>query len=221
MRILRFHALFLLLLTALAAPAQAAPPAADQLVARIQKLYDTAGSYQADFAQTSTLKTTGQKTEASGKVVFKKPGKMRWIYEKPIDQELISDGKTLWIVQPDDKQAVRSDAEKYLKNRASITFLAGKGRLTDEFTVALGAAPAGAGEGTPLVLTPKQPDPTVSKVVLIADAKTGAVRETWVYDFLGNVTRVQFQNPVHGKKVDEKQFSYTPPKGFDVIEQNF
>ena len=193
--------------------------AAGDLAAKVQAAYDKAPSYTARFEQESHVKATGNTTRAEGTVTFKKPGKMRWIYVKPVDQEIISDGKQVWIYQPEDKQVVVGSAAKILKNRASITFLAGEGRLGDEFNIRTGTLPAGAAKGTVLELTPKAADPSVTRVLLVADPATGYVAESWVYDFMGNSTRVRFLEPKVGKKVPDAHFVFTPPAGIDVIKQ--
>ena len=38
--------------------------------------------------------------EATGKAIFKKPGMMKWDYISPDTQQIVSDGKTIWIFQP-------------------------------------------------------------------------------------------------------------------------
>lgn len=211
-----------LFILALAAPAAAEKSeTAEALAERVQKLYETVPSYSAEFVQTSHLRTTGQSMEAKGTVAFKKPGKMRWVYETPMKQEIISDGETLWVYQPEDKQVMVSEAERFLKSRASITFLAGQGDLKEEFNLSLGEAPDGAAEGPVLELTPKQEDPTVARVLLIVDPKASTVVESWVYDFMGNATSVRFLNPETGITLDDEQFTFEPPRGTDIIQGGF
>lgn len=214
---MRTIALSFALAFAVAAPAFA-DEAAD-LAAKVQTVYDKVPSYTADFAQETASKLAGAGPEARGTVAFKKPGRMRWTYTTPVPQEIISDGKTLWLYQPNDKQVIVSEAAKYLKNRASITFLAGQGKLTSEFNVALTTPPPGAGKGTALELVPKQPDPTAARVVLLVDPKTGLVAESWVYDFMGNATHVRFTNAETGNKLKDDRFRFDIPKGIDIIDQ--
>ena len=210
------------LLLAVAAPVAAEKPeTAEELAARVQKLYETVPSYSAEFVQTSHLRTTGQAMEARGTVAFKKPGKMRWVYETPMKQEIISDGETLWLYQPEDNQVMVSEAERFLKSRASITFLAGQGSLTEEFEVSLGEAPEGAAEGPVLELSPREEDPTVARVLLVVDDKASTVVESWVYDFMGNATSVRFIDPETGVTLDDEQFTFEAPRGTDVIQGNF
>ena len=52
-----------------------------------------------------------RKTNSSGEVTFKKPGRMRWDYEKPDKSSYITDGGVLWLYEPDDKQAFKQDLE--------------------------------------------------------------------------------------------------------------
>jgi len=38
-----------------------------------------------------------RKTSSAGGVMFKKPGRMRWDYEKPEKATYVSDGGVLWV----------------------------------------------------------------------------------------------------------------------------
>src|SRR3990170_5322463 len=35
--------------------------------------------------------------EAKGSFVFQRPGRFRWVYEKPADQVIVGDGERVWI----------------------------------------------------------------------------------------------------------------------------
>ena len=58
------------------------------VVAEVQKRYDAAADFRARFTQTLTSAALGRKTNSSGEVTFKKPGRMRWDYEKPDKSQL-------------------------------------------------------------------------------------------------------------------------------------
>src|SRR5262245_15065457 len=70
-----------------AAAAQSAAPAArlevHAVVDRVQKRYDAATDFRARFGQTLANVAFGRKSSLSGEVLFKKPGRMRWNYDKP------------------------------------------------------------------------------------------------------------------------------------------
>src|SRR5215204_5725412 len=105
------------LLIAMAQAATAAPPPAPAaagarldvkaVVAEVQKRYDGAADFRARFTQTLTSTALGRKTNSSGEVMFKKPGRMRWDYEKPEKSSYVTDGGVLWLYEPDDKQAFK------------------------------------------------------------------------------------------------------------------
>ena len=111
-----------LLIVMAQAPAAAAPrsrgraAAAARLdvkavVAEVQKRYDGAADFRARFTQTLTSAAMGRKTNSAGEVMFKKPGRMRWDYEKPEKSSYITDGGVLWLYEPDDKQAFKQELE--------------------------------------------------------------------------------------------------------------
>src|SRR3954447_14515398 len=111
--------IILSLIVAMAQPpgplaAAAAPGAGSHLdvaavVAKVQKRYDEAADFKARFTQTLTSAALKRTTNSSGQVTFKKPGRMRWDYEKPDKSSYITDGGVLWLYEPDDKQAFKQD----------------------------------------------------------------------------------------------------------------
>src|SRR5262245_45844177 len=70
--------------TAPAKPQPAAAPSADvkALVDRMQSFYEGTQDFTASFRQDYTYKAFKRTQTSTGKVLFKKPGMMRWEYEK-------------------------------------------------------------------------------------------------------------------------------------------
>src|SRR5690348_11488494 len=94
------------------APAPAAPAArleVKAVTAEVQKRYDGAADFKARFSQTLTSAAMARKTSSSGEVTFKKPGRMRWDYEKPDRNTYVTDGNVLWLYEPEDKQAFKQE----------------------------------------------------------------------------------------------------------------
>src|SRR4051812_44646644 len=156
-------------------PAPAPPPPGARLdvkavVAEVQKRYDGAADFRARFTQTLTSAALGRKTNSSGEVTFKKPGRMRWDYEKPDKSSYITDGGVLWLYEPDDKQAFKQDL-KTSQLPAALSFLTGKGKLAAEFDIAFVAN--GNGNGAKpgpdyvLSLSPKTPQAQVKTIQFV------------------------------------------------------
>jgi hypothetical protein len=66
----------------------------------VQSFYDQTKTLQAEFEQTRYTQLYDRYDRATGKVVFKKPGMMRWDYAQPNGQVFVSNGKKLLIYQP-------------------------------------------------------------------------------------------------------------------------
>ena len=117
------------------APAAAGPRLeVKAVVAEVQKRYDGAADFRARFTQTLTSAAMGRKTSSAGEVMFKKPGRMRWDYEKPDKSSYVTDGGVLWLYEPEDKQAFKQDL-KGSQLPAALSFLTGKGKLATEFDI--------------------------------------------------------------------------------------
>src|SRR4051794_39240662 len=173
--------------SALAAPAPGVAPAAARLpvkevVDHVQKRYDAAKDFRARFNQTLTNAAFGRKSSSTGEVLFKKPGRMRWNYEKPEAKVYLADGSTLWLYEPEDKQAFKQDL-KSSQLPAALAFLTGQGKLTTEFEVAAaGKTPYGMPGDYVLSLSPRQPQAQVKTILFIVDATTFDVRESVITD---------------------------------------
>jgi outer membrane lipoprotein carrier protein len=115
-------------------PESCPPPA--QIAQRLQSRYDTTKNFRADFRQATTLAAMGQGDEAFGTVVFMKPGRMRWEFQTPQKQSIVADGTTLWIYQPEDHQVLKAPFNAAFVSTTPVSFLAGVGRIKDDFDVA-------------------------------------------------------------------------------------
>ena len=217
----------LLTLAAAAAPPAAAAAATSAaaprmevkaVVAEVQKRYDSAADFRARFTQTLTSAAMGRKTSSSGEVMFKKPGRMRWDYEKPDKSSYISDGNLLWLYEPDDKQAFKQDL-KTSQLPAALAFLTGKGKLATEFDITFAVK---SGYGTPadyvLTLSPKTAQPQVKTILFIVDAKTFDVRESVITDGQSNINDLTFSDIRVNTRLPDTQFKFTPPAGVRVID---
>ena len=82
--------------------------AADAIVDSLQKNYDATTDFVADFRQETEVKNLNRTLKASGKLSFKRPGQMHWLYEEPKGQFVLADGKHLYFYQPAQHQVIKS-----------------------------------------------------------------------------------------------------------------
>jgi outer membrane lipoprotein carrier protein len=220
-----------LVAAATVAPAQAgstptvAAPAAAQgpldlrtVIDRMQKRYDQAKDFRARFSQNYSRAAVGRSTLSTGTVALKKPGRMRWDYEKPEPRMFVSNGQVLWLYEPTEKQAFKQD----LKNSqlpAALAFLMGKGKIADEFDVTFAKdAKQGRQGDYRLALAPKQPQSSYKSILFVVDPKEFLVRETVLVDPQGNTNHFIFDDLQVNDKVPDALFKWTPPAGVRVVD---
>src|SRR5262245_37414660 len=127
-------AVAVLTLALLVAPVVVAAESLDEILREIEAAYGRMTDLRADFTQTAFNKSLNQTIPAKGTVYLKKGGKLRWEFTEPTPQEIISDGKKLWVYTPTLNQANVAEAPEALAGPAG-SFLAGLGRVRSEFTV--------------------------------------------------------------------------------------
>jgi outer membrane lipoprotein carrier protein len=166
---------------------------AARAVAALQARYENVMDLTADFVQESrsvALAGSGHAGRSHGRVIFAKPGRMRWSYVGPEESLLVSDGEWLWIFDPAAAEAQKLPVTQGALSGAGVQFLLGEGDVLAEFAVVELAC--GADE-VRLELLPRVPA-AYEKLRIVVEPASGHMRETEVTDLFGNVTSVRFEN---------------------------
>jgi outer membrane lipoprotein carrier protein len=215
--------LLTIVLAAGSAATPPAPPAADTpdlhtILERMQKRYDEAKDFHARFTQNYSRAVVGRATVSTGTITFKKPGRMRWDYDKPEARMFLSDGKVLWLYEPTEKQAFKQEL-KTSQLPAALAFLMGKGKITDEFDVSFAKDKSRGRPGDHrLALSPKQPQSAYKSILFIVDPKEFLVRESVLVDAQGNTNHFVFDGLEVNTKVADSVFKWSPPAGVRVVD---
>jgi outer membrane lipoprotein carrier protein len=206
------------LLLAVSAAAQTSTVTLDEAIRGVEGAYGRMTDLKADFTQTAFNKSLNQTIPASGKVYLKKGGKLRWEYAEPTTQEIVSDGKTIWIYTPQLNQVNTGPAPEALSGPAG-SFLAGLGKLREHFNVRLlnPAQPKDADGNVVLDLTPKQPLPTLTRLILSFDPNGWQLRKAVIYDQFENTVTMQFTKLAINSGLEDKLFAFVPPKGVATV----
>jgi outer membrane lipoprotein carrier protein len=150
--------------------------------------------------------------KASGTFAFQRPGKFRWVYDKPNKQVLVGDGTKLWIHDPDLNQVTVKRMEGAISSTPAA-LLAGRDDITKLFTL----KDAGSSDGLAWVeALPKAQDTGFERVRLGLKGKSLAAME--LHDQLGGRTLLRFSELEANAPVPPQSFTFTPPAGADVIE---
>jgi outer membrane lipoprotein carrier protein len=167
-------------------------------------------SGKAEFTQTVYDVKGKQVQQAKGTLLFVRPGKFRWQYEKPA-QLIVGDGAKIWMFDSDLNQVTIRKLEKAFSSTPAA-LLAGKSEVEAAFTLIAGGT---QDEIVWLNAEPKSKDAGIEKVRMgFRDSQLVAME---LFDAFGNRTRLDFARFERNPKLDVRQFTFTPPKGADVV----
>lgn len=166
---------------------------------------------KAQFSQTVLDRNGKQVQSASGVMQFSRPGKFRWIYEKPYAQLIVGDGTKVWMHDADLNQVTVKKLDQVLGS-SPAALLAGDNEIERNFDLVDG----GRGEGLEWVeAVPKTKDGGFEKIRIAFRDGTLAAME--LRDHFGQTTVIRFAAVERNPKLAPSLFSFTPPRGADVI----
>lgn len=216
-------ALFTLLAMACCTPALA--DGFGDLQQRLQKKYDKIQALSADFKRESQYisggGTGGGKVRAKGHILWQRPLNLRLSETEPKVQEVVSDGTTLWLVQPQRKRVtiyeVSSNTEAL---RGLLAALSGLRDLGESFKV---VKPTDNEKGAPgietVALEPLQPRADMGRLVVWFDAETLNLKALRIVSMVGNINQYAFGEMTVNPTIGPEDFTYQPPEGFRVFDQ--
>lgn len=180
-------------------------------VDRLKAFIAGAKTAEADFTQTVTDKSGRVTQEASGTMAFARPGRFRWDYRVPYEQVIVGDGTKLWLYDADLEQVtVKPLGEVIAGTPAAL--LAGDDAIEKYFDL----RNAGARDGLEwLEATPKSRDTTFERIRM--GFRGDVLVEMELLDFFGQRTTLKLARFVRNPAIPPARFTFTPPKGADVI----
>jgi outer membrane lipoprotein carrier protein len=200
---------------------QNAPNDARMVAARVQSFYDQTTIITADFYQ-SYVDILYKRTDRSkGRVVFKKPGMMRWDYALPNGKLVVSDGRKLLVYEPGDDDDENGQVYEQQFDEAqlpqALAFLTGTGRLEQSFTFQLlDSQSEGFPNGYVLELRPRTPNPHYERILFYVERDerlSGLVSRVLIIDPNGNRNRFDFSKFKFNRPIEESLFKWQPPAG--------
>lgn len=200
--------------------------------------------FQAEFFQESRVASLDRVQKGRGRVTVKfdrsRAEKVarplfRWEYDQPTRQEIVSNGKTMWVYVPENRQVIHSDIETAAQPRADdpLAFLTGLGNLSRDFQISW-AAPNRDEQGNPILeLRPRQPSAMLQKLLVVVSrdavaerarggkpGRTFPILSTTVYDPSDNSTRIEFSGVSINRRLPDSFFDFVPPAGVEVVRPN-
>ena len=187
----------------------------DHILNRIEKRYDIPG-FSALFDQYSTNKVMDITDSASGKVYFKRPGMMRWEYEKPEKKHYISNSKTLWVFRPEDSQVMVGKAPTLSGNGKGAGLLSADINLIRQsFSITLEKDEDN--KDYLLKLVPKEPGPELSLIYMSISRTTFDVVSIVTYNSSDDENRIKFTDIKEEGKLKDSMFNFTIPENTEIL----
>lgn len=193
-----------------------------QIIDRAVAAYNAAGSMAVEFDQTLHNPLTGNRSNARGTLLRKKPNLLAITFTNPANNKIIADGKNVWVYLPSSApgQVIKLGAEDLGSLDPASQFVSNpKSRYKIESTS------SGSVNGRPaqvLVLTPKSSSANTSpftRAKIWVDDNDASIRKFEVTETSGlvrtvTVRRLSVNSPVRGTS-----FQFRVPKGVRVVER--
>lgn len=198
------------------------PEHASEVLLIVKGFYDGTQDLEATFEQHYYNPTYGESHTAKGKLVAKQPGKMVWDQRDQQAADYYTDGKTLWMVEHDTRQVIKTKVDGKSEINAAVQLLFGGEQLLREYHVEYANAQRveryGDADHYVLRLAPKQKR-SFKGLVLVVHASTGRVDGLVVYNHDGSTNYLEFSNIRTNVGIADERFEYQRPANYvETIE---
>jgi outer membrane lipoprotein carrier protein len=170
-------------------------------------------SFSADFKQV-VINELGNPVQTSyGSFYLQRPGKFRWNYDKPFQQQIISTSGKVWFYDTDLEQVTIKKLDASIGSTPAL-LLSGQVSLDDNFNM--------EGQGTEadmqwIKLVPKKTESSFKYVTI--GLEKGKLAGMELMDNFGQLTRIYFSGILINPPLKSTLFDFVPPKGVDVFEE--
>ena len=173
---------------------------------------DGLDTFSADFEQ-ELIDASGEVLETSlGTVLLRRPGMFSWSYREPYTQQIISDGKSLWVYEEDLEQVTVSDASEAVEDTPALIF-SGRYDIAEHYVINELEDDAGLNW---LELTPRNIEAQYQslRMAFSGTELSGMI----LFDSLGQALLISFENTRRNPDLKRELFKFMPADNVDVID---
>lgn len=180
-------------------------------VSSLRDFFNNTNTMRAKFHQVVNDKQGRKEQEVEGTMQLKRPNKFRWDYNKPYEQQIVSDGKQVFLFDTDLQQVTIRELSKTLGS-SPAAMLAGGEAVEKSFTLKNAVRKDGL---TWVLALPKDKDSGFERVLL--GFKADKLRKMELHDSFNHVTHITFDEVERNPELNDATFLFTAPKGVDVV----
>jgi outer membrane lipoprotein carrier protein len=189
--------------------------AESEQIRAIQNRYLATETFTARFVQTDR-RAGDSLRQATGELRYKR-GMMRWHYDTPEEQLIVTNGQTLWLYDPLLENVTIQPLEAVADGTA-LAFLLGIGDLENDFTLRpetqkLFDAP----QGEVVELAPFEPMANLDFLQMEVHPKTLELQALAIADLSGNVRLIRLEQVQRDVPLDDSEFVFEVQPGMEVI----
>jgi outer membrane lipoprotein carrier protein len=181
-------------------------------IAQLKAFLHSSAALSADFKQVSFDKSGRPAQSSFGKFYLSRPGKFRWNYLKPFEQEIVSNGGKVWFYDADLEQVTVKKLDDSLGSTPAL-LLTGQVDVEEKFKL---EEQGSEDEMNWVKLSPKNEE-SGFKYILIG-LNGGQLGGMELSDNFGQLTRIYFSNIQVNPALNDSLFNFKAPKNADVFE---
>jgi outer membrane lipoprotein carrier protein len=215
----------------LVAPAWGADGPADEkafqevrdVVKQLQARYEKTKDLQADFYQKTRIEGFERPVTSSGKVYIKKPGRLRWDYLDPANEEIYVNQDDVKVYVPEHKQVLVGKLTQMAASKAPLELLQGAAKLDESFDIEpTTGRERGVGGIRLITLIPKAKDQEstrgLQRIVVEVFPKTYFIRTVSLHEISGNVATFEFSGLKPNLGLGNEIFDFKAPPDVEVVK---
>lgn len=193
-------------------------PAADidlsAVLKGVENRYNNVKTLQLDFEQTYVASNRARRIE-SGQLFLRKPGRMRWEYQKPDGKLFVSNGKDYWFYSPLARRAEKMKLKEAEDMQAPLAFLLGRLDFHRDFGKFIMRPD---GERARITAEPKNPNKAPYREVTFVVNKSFGVEQLSVVGQDSSTMDFRFRNEVRNPSQQESMYEFVAPPGVEVVQ---
>lgn len=178
-------------------------------IQQLRSFLENTNSLSARFQQKLVDEYGGLLQQSAGTLNMQKPGKFRWDYILPYSQNIISNGKKIWMY---DSELEQVNIRPYDQVKSSPVNLLDNQKLDEQFVL----------ESLPFIenqhwvrLTPKGTESDFKK--MLVGLQNGKIKSMRFRDNFNQQTDIEFEQLVVNPKFKKDNFEFVAPEGTDVM----
>lgn len=182
-----------------------------QGAAQLKQYFDSIQSLRGEFVQSTTDEQGGLLEQSAGQLALQRPNRFRWSYDEPYEQEIVADGKRLWVYDIDLEQVTVRPLDDVLGFGPALLLSGDYRTLERTFDV------RELGDGW-LELLPRESEWDFQSVRL--RMQEGVPQLIEVDSGFGQLTRLELSALERNPRLPADLFRFEAPQGVDVIAPN-